>query len=139
MRAVAPEPHMPAVRDRVGDRPSRKPGERRASLRVTGEHGAELAVGSGRGHERTITHHRLVHTLDLRLTLHADRTLEARFPAGNPVDRTIEHAPFTAPAPADPNLITGNWTGERLNHNWLHLAVQSRQQPTPKNQQNAAA
>ena len=84
-------------------------------------------------------HHRLVHTLDLRLTLHADRTLEARFPAGNPVDRTIEHAPFTAPAPADPNLITGNWTGEGLNHNWLHLTVQSRQQPTPKNQQNAAA
>jgi len=52
-------------------------------------------------------HHRLVHILGLRLTLHPDRTLDVRFPAGNPVDRTIEHSPFAAPAPADPNLISG--------------------------------
>ena len=56
-----------------------------------------------------------------------------RFPAGvapcsrsgNTVDRSIEFAPFVAPAPADQNLITGTWTGERLHLDWLHLTVNS--------------
>jgi len=69
-----------------------------------------------------------VHLLGLRLTLHPDRSLDAHFPAGNPVDRTIEHAPFVAPAPADPNLITGTWTGEQLHLDWLHLTINSRKQ-----------
>ena len=72
-------------------------------------------------------HHRLVHVLGLRLTLHPDRTLDVAFPAGNPVDRPIEFAPFVAPAPADPNLITGTWSGERLHLDYLQFAVSSRQ------------
>ena len=72
-------------------------------------------------------HHRLVHTLDLRLTLHPDRHLDVRFPAGNSIDRTIEHTPFVAPAPTDPNLITGTWSGERLQLDYVHLAVTSAQ------------
>ena len=70
-------------------------------------------------------HHRLVHVLGLRLTLHPDRSLDVTFPAGNPVDRTIEFAPFVAPAPSDPNLITGAWTGERLQMDYLQIAVGS--------------
>lgn len=68
-----------------------------------------------------------MHVLGLRLTLHPDRSLDVAFPAGNPVDRTIEFAPFVAPAPADPNLITGTWSGERLQMDCLHLAVGGRQ------------
>lgn len=71
-------------------------------------------------------HHRIVHLLDLRLTLHPDRTLAVHFPAGNPVDRTIEQQPFVVTAPADPNLISGTWSGERLNVDYLTLAVNSR-------------
>ena len=70
-------------------------------------------------------HHRLVHVLALRLTLHPDRRLDVAFPAGNPIDRTIEFSPFVAPAPADPNLISSSWTGERLQLDYLHLAINS--------------
>ena len=69
----------------------------------------------------------MVHVLGLRLTLHPDRSLDVTFPAGNPVDRTIEFAPFAAPEPADPTLITGTWTGERLQMDYLQIAVGSRQ------------
>jgi len=72
-------------------------------------------------------HHRLVHALGLLLTLHPDRRLEVRFPAGNPVERTISFAPFVAPAPANADWITGQWTGERLNLDYIHLAVESRE------------
>lgn len=73
-------------------------------------------------------HHRLVHVLGLRLTLHPDRRLEVTFPAGNPIDRTIEFAPFVAPPPPDPDWISSTWTGERLNLDYTLLAIQSRQQ-----------
>lgn len=70
-------------------------------------------------------HHRLVHILDLRLTLHPDRRLDVTFPAGNPIDRSIPYSPFVAPAPADPNLISSTWSGERLQLDYVHLAVTS--------------
>jgi len=72
-------------------------------------------------------HHRLVHLRGLVLTLHPDRTLDVRFPAGNPIDRTIFHEPFASPAPSDPNHITGRWAGERLQIGYLHLTVNSHQ------------
>jgi hypothetical protein len=68
-------------------------------------------------------HHRLVHVLGLRLTLHANRRLDVAFPDGKPVDRPIGFAPFVAPAPVDPDWITGTWTGERLHLDFVHLAI----------------
>ena len=53
------------------------------------------------------------------------RAHRKKFPAGNPVDRSIPHAPFVAPVPADPNLISSTWTGERLQLDYVHLAIQS--------------
>jgi 5-methylcytosine-specific restriction endonuclease McrA len=84
-------------------------------------------------------HHRLVHTLDLRLALHPDRRLEVRFPAGNPVDRNIPFAPFVAPAPDDPNLISSNWTGERLQLDYVLLAVASAESATRHRRSTAEA
>jgi len=68
-------------------------------------------------------HHRLVHVLGLRLTLHPDRRLEIHFPAGNPVVRTIPWAPFVAPEPENPEWISGHWCGERLHMDDVHLVV----------------
>jgi hypothetical protein len=68
-------------------------------------------------------HHRLVHVLRLRVTLHADRRVEVAFPAGNPVERPIPFAPFAAPTPHDPSWISSTWDGDRLQLNWIHLVI----------------
>ena len=85
-------------------------------------------------------HHRLVHILDLRLTLHPDRRLDVTFPAGNPIDRSIPYSPFVAPVPADPNLISSStWSGERLQLDYVHLAVTSIGHHTANQWATAAA
>ncbi|MEY4373629.1 MAG: hypothetical protein RL219_2398 [Actinomycetota bacterium] len=83
--------------------------------------------------------HRLVHTLDLQLALHPDRRLEVKFPAGNPVDRNIPFAPFVAPVPDDPDLISGSWTGERLRLDYVLLAVASAESANRRRRSAAQA
>jgi hypothetical protein len=39
----------------------------------------------------------------------------------------ITFAPFVANAPTNPDWITGEWTGERLNMDYVLLAVESRE------------
>ena len=84
-------------------------------------------------------HHRLVHVLDLRLTLHPDRRLDVTFPAGNPIDRSIPYSQFVAPVPADPNLISSTWSGERLQLDYVHLAVVSAQRFNERRRSATAA
>jgi hypothetical protein len=68
-------------------------------------------------------HHRLVHVLRLQVTLHPDRRVEVAFPAGNPVERTIEFAPFVVPPPQDPSWISSSWCGDRMQLDWIHLVI----------------
>lgn len=99
----------------------------------TGSFDAHHVVHRGQGGKTRLSnmvricqfHHRLVHILNLRLTLHPDRRLDVTFPAGNPIDRSIPYSPFVAPVPADPNLISSTWSGERLQLDYVHLAVTS--------------
>ncbi len=59
-------------------------------------------------------HHRVVHLHGLQMTLHRDRTLDVRFPAGNPVDRSIPSTAFLVAPPERPDEIGGRWYGDRL-------------------------
>jgi hypothetical protein len=43
--------------------------------------------------------------------------------AGNPVERPIEFAPVLAPAPQNPEWISSDWCGDRLQLDWIHLVI----------------
>lgn len=62
-------------------------------------------------------HHRVVHLEHLQLTLRRDRTLDVRFPAGNPLDRPIPAAEFTVEPPDHPDRVAGTWYGDDLQLN----------------------